>query len=79
MTGISKETQMIIASNLTIAAAIMDAAMAMKSGPQTADSKELVTRRFSTILTNLEQQPLGNGQHDQLHVSDKVELKRRDL
>jgi hypothetical protein len=59
MTGISKEAQMIIASNLTIAAAIMDAAMAMKSGPQTADSKELVTQRFSTILANLQQQPLG--------------------
>jgi len=59
MNVISKEAQMIIASNLTIAAAIMDAAMAMKSGPQTDDSKELVTRRFSTILANLEQQSLG--------------------
>jgi hypothetical protein len=45
---------MIIASNLTIAAAIRDAAMAMKSGPQTADSKDLVTRTFSSILTKLD-------------------------
>jgi hypothetical protein len=54
MNTISKETQMLIASNLTIAAAIMDAAMAMKSGSQANDSKDLVTRTFATILTNLD-------------------------
>lgn len=57
MTKISKETQMIIASNLTIAAAIRDAAMAMKSGPQTADSSNLVTRTFAEILSNLDMLP----------------------
>ena len=56
MINISKETQMLIASNLTIAAAIRDAAMAMKSGPQTTDSNEHVTQIFAAILTNLKQQ-----------------------
>lgn len=50
---------MIIASNLTIAAAIRDAAMAIAGGPQPADSKDLVTRTFAAILTNLEKQALG--------------------
>jgi len=54
MKNISKEAQMIIASNLTIAAAIRDAAMAMKSGPQTADSSNLVTQTFAAILANLD-------------------------
>jgi len=62
MNTISKETHMLVASNLTIAAAIMDAAMAMRSGSQTNDSKDLVTQTFATILTNLEKQPLANGQ-----------------
>jgi len=53
MIKISRETQMIIASNLTIAAAIRDAAMAMKSGPQPTDSKDMVTQTFAAILTNL--------------------------
>jgi hypothetical protein len=54
MPNVSKETQMIVASNLTIAAAIRDAAMAMKSGPQPTDSKDQVTQVFAGILTNLE-------------------------
>jgi hypothetical protein len=54
MLELSKEAQMIIASNLTIAAAIRDAAMAMKSGPQPTDSKDQVTRVFAGILANLE-------------------------
>jgi hypothetical protein len=54
MHEISKETKMIIASNLTIAAAIRDAAMAMKSGPQPTDSKDMVTQIFTAILTNME-------------------------
>ena len=45
---------MLVASNLTIAAAIRDAAMAMKSGPQTTDSKDLVTQTFAAIFSNLE-------------------------
>ena len=56
---VSKEARMIIASNLTIAAAIRDAAMAIAGGPQPADSKDLVTRTFAAILTNLEKQALG--------------------
>ena len=48
---------MIIASSLTVAAAIRDAAMTIKGGPQPADSKELVTQRFAAILTNLETGP----------------------
>lgn len=56
MPDISKETQMIIASNLTIAAAIRDAAMSMRSGPQAADSRDMVTQMFTAILTNLEKQ-----------------------
>jgi len=56
MTGLSKEATMIIASNLTIAAVIRDAAMAMKSGPQPADSRDMVTQTFTAILANLEKQ-----------------------
>jgi len=56
MHGISKEAQMIIASNLTIASAIRDAAMAMKSGPQTNDSRDVVTQTFAAILDRLEKQ-----------------------
>jgi hypothetical protein len=33
--------------------------MALKSGPQPVDSKELVTQTFAAILTNLEKQSLG--------------------
>lgn len=50
---------MIIASNLTVAAAIRDAAMTIKGGPQPVDSKDLVTQTFAAILTNLEKQALG--------------------
>ena len=53
---ISREAKMIIASNLTIAAAIRDAAMAMKSGPQPTDSRDMVTQMFAAILTNMEKQ-----------------------
>jgi len=56
MLEISKEAQMIIASNLTIAAAIRDAAMAMKSGSQSTDSKDMVSETFAAILTNLRMQ-----------------------
>lgn len=54
MLDLSQEAQMIVASNLTIAAVIRDAAMAMKSGPQPADSKDKVTQMYTAILTNLE-------------------------
>jgi hypothetical protein len=54
MRELSKETRMIIASNLTIAAAIREAAMAMKSGPQPTDSNDMVTQTFTTILANLD-------------------------
>ena len=56
MLGLSTDVKMIIASNLTIAAAIRDAAMAMKSGPQPTDSKDMVTEMFATIVSNLEKQ-----------------------
>jgi len=59
MLELSKEAKMIIASNLTVAAAIRDAAMMIKGGPQPVDSKELVTQTFAAILTNLEKQSLG--------------------
>ncbi|WP_243372213.1 hypothetical protein [Geotalea sp. SG265] len=59
MNDLSKEATMIIASNLTVAAAIRDAAMTIKGGPQPADSKDLVTQAFAAILTNLEKQSLG--------------------
>lgn len=54
---------MLVASNLTIAAAIRDAAMAMKSGPQTTDSKDLVTQTFAAIFSNLEKQSRGPQQN----------------
>ena len=56
MHELSKEARMIIASNLTIAAAIRDAAMAMKSGPQPTDSRDMVTQMFAAILANMEKQ-----------------------
>ena len=56
MLKLSNEARMIIASNLTIAAAIRDAAMAMKSGPQPADSKDIAIQTFAAILANLEKQ-----------------------
>jgi hypothetical protein len=65
MLELSKEAKMIIASNLTVAAFIRDAAMAIKGGsPQfdakgLADSKDLVTQTFAAILTNLDKQSLG--------------------
>jgi hypothetical protein len=59
MPELTQEAKMIIASNLTVAAAIRDAAMAMKSGPQLVDSKDFVTQTFAAILTNLEKQSLG--------------------
>lgn len=59
MLDLSKEAKMIIASNLTVAAAIRDAAMTMKGGQQPFDSKDLVTQTFAAILTNLEKQSLG--------------------
>ena len=59
MFELSKEAKMIIASNLTVAAAIRDAAIAIKGGPQPVDSKDLVTQTFAAILTNLEKQSLG--------------------
>lgn len=62
MLELSKEAKMIIASNLTVAAAIRDAAMTIKEGAQPFDSKELVTQTFAAILTNLEKQALGKDQ-----------------
>jgi len=56
MLELSTDAKMIIASNLTIAAAIRDAAMAMKSGPQLTDSRDMVTETFAAILSNLEKQ-----------------------
>ena len=56
MQELSLEAKMIIASNLTIAASIRDAAMAMKSGPQPTDSKDMVTETFAAIVSNLEKQ-----------------------
>jgi len=58
MQKLTLEAKMIIASNLTIAAAIRDAAMAMKSGPQTTDSRDMVTQTFAAILANLDRQTL---------------------
>jgi hypothetical protein len=52
---------MIIASNLTVAAAISDAAMTMKGGSQPVDSNDLVPRMFAAILTNQEKHTLGKG------------------
>ena len=52
----SNDVKMIVASNLTIAAAIRDAAMAMKSGPQPTDSRIMVAQMFAAILTNMEKQ-----------------------
>jgi hypothetical protein len=59
MIELSKDAKMIIASNLTVAAAIRDAAMAIIGGAQPSDSKDLVTQTFAEILTNLEKQSLG--------------------
>jgi len=59
MLELSKEAKMIIASNLTVAAAIRDAATMIKGGPQPVDSKDLVTQTFAAILANLEKQALG--------------------
>lgn len=56
---------MIIALNLTVAAAIKDAAMTIKGGsPQfdakdMADSRDLVTQTIAAISTHLEKQALG--------------------
>jgi len=57
MPEISKEAKMIIASNLTVAAAIRDAAMAMKSGPQPVNSKDIVLETFTEIFAGLEKKP----------------------
>jgi len=59
MPALSMEAKMMIASNLTIAAAIREATLAMKSGPQPVDSNDLVTQTFAAILKNLEKQSLG--------------------
>lgn len=57
-TKISREARMIIASNLTVAVAIRDAAIAMTGGSPPYDSKNLVTQTFAEILNNLEKQAL---------------------
>ena len=65
MLELSREAKMIIASNLTVAAFIRDAAIAFKGDSSQfdtkdiADSKDLVTQTFASILTNLEKQSLG--------------------
>jgi len=56
MHGLSKVAKMIVASNLTIASAIRDAAMAMNSGPQPTDSRDMVTETFAAIVSKLEKQ-----------------------
>jgi hypothetical protein len=56
MSEITLENRMIIASNLTVAAVIRDATMAMKSGPNGADSRDMVIEIFTAILSNLEKQ-----------------------
>jgi hypothetical protein len=62
---LSHDAKMIIASNLTVAAFIRDAAMTITSGSSqfdagdTVDSNKLVTQAFAAILTNLEKQSLG--------------------
>ncbi len=61
-TKISTEARMIIASNLTVAVAIRDAAISMTGGSQPYDSKNLVTQTFADILNNLEKQALGKEQ-----------------
>lgn len=68
MQEITQEARMIIASNLTVAAFIRDAALTIKGGSapvdtkDMVDSKELVTQTFAEILTNLEKQSLGKRQ-----------------
>jgi len=56
MLELSTDAKMIIASNLTIAAAIRDAARTMKSGPQATDAKDKVIETFSAIVAQLEKQ-----------------------
>jgi len=63
MHKLTHEAKMIIASNLTVAAAIRDAAMAMKSGPQTTDSRDMVTQTFAAIFANLEKQSTATEQN----------------
>jgi hypothetical protein len=62
MLELPTEAKMIIASNLTVAAAIRDAAMMITGGGQSADSRDLVTQTFAAILNNLEKQALGKEQ-----------------
>ncbi|MBJ6727215.1 hypothetical protein [Geomesophilobacter sediminis] len=57
--GLSREATMIIASNLTVAVAIRDAAIMVQGGSQPYDSKSLVTQAFADILSSLEKQSLG--------------------
>lgn len=59
---LSKDAKMIIASNLTVAVAIRDAAITIAGGSQPYDSKNLVTQTFAEILNNLEKQALGKVQ-----------------
>lgn len=59
MSELSLESKMIIASNLTVAAAIRDAAIMIKGASESIESKDLVTHTFAAILTNLEKQSLG--------------------
>jgi hypothetical protein len=59
---ISPEARMIIASNLTVAVAIRDAALSLTGGSQPYDSKDLVTQTFADILNNLGKQAFGKDQ-----------------
>jgi hypothetical protein len=59
MSELSMEAKMVIASNLTVAAAIRDAAIMIKGASESTDSKDLVTHTFAAILANLEKQSLG--------------------
>jgi hypothetical protein len=56
MSELSTEAKMIIASNLTIAATIRDAALSMRSSSQPDESKDVVTRVFAAIYANLQKQ-----------------------
>lgn len=57
MSELSEEATMIIASNLTIAATIRDAAMSMRSGPRPDESKDVVALLFAAIFADLQKQP----------------------
>lgn len=56
MSELSTEAKMIIASNLTIAATIRDAALSMRSSSQPDESKDVVAKVFAAIFDSLQKQ-----------------------